>query len=176
MNFCTAAAYIGINLCENTTPVSSVVEQSFIQHLASHGISYGTAEEYKFRLDIFQEKDAEYKKINANPANTFTVGHNKFSTWTKDEYKRILGFKGHNQELKNIKALDISNLNDSVDWRTKGAVNPVKDQGQCGSCWAFSATAAIEGHHFVKTGTLISLAEQEFVDCDTQSYGCNGGW
>ena len=72
--------------------------------------------------------------------------------------------------------LDDSNLTASVDWRTKGAVNPVKNQGQCGSCWAFSATAAIEGEHFIKTGTLLSLAEQQFVDCVRTCSGCNGGW
>ena len=66
-------------------------------------------------------------------------------------------------------------LADSVDWRTKGAVNPVKNQARCGSCWAFSAVASMEGHHFIKTGTLISMSEQQFVDCDKSSHGCNGG-
>ena len=72
--------------------------------------------------------------------------------------------------------LDTADLTDAVDWRTLGGVNPVKNQGQCGSCWAFSATCAIEGHNFVKTGQLLDLAEQQFVDCDTTSGGCNGGW
>ena len=71
---------------------------------------------------------------------------------------------------------DASSLPASVDWRTKGAVNAVKDQGQCGSCWAFSATAAVEGAYAIKTGNLLSLSEQQLVDCDTQSQGCNGGW
>ena len=67
-------------------------------------------------------------------------------------------------------------LADSVDWRTKGAVNPVKYQGHCGSCWAFSATAAIESHHFIATGHLLNLSEQELVDCVTvDSHGCSGG-
>jgi C1A family cysteine protease len=176
-HFCTAAAFLGLNVCENTTALS-LVEQSFIQHLSEYGISYGTKEEYKFRLDIFTKKDAEYKKINADPENTFTVGHNQFSTWTHDEYKKILGYKGP-QELPAdsvYEDLDTSNLQDSVDWRTKGKVNAVKNQGQCGSCWAFSATSAIESAHAIKTGTLLSLAEQQIVDCDRTDSGCNGGW
>jgi len=62
-----------------------------------------------------------------------------------------------------------------VDWREEGAVNPVQDQGQCGSCWAFSSTAAMEGAHFLKTTALLKLSEQQFVDCDPQSDGCDGG-
>jgi len=64
----------------------------------------------------------------------------------------------------------------SIDWRSKGAVNGVKNQGQCGSCWSFSATAALEGGYFVKSGRLLSFAEQQFVDCNTTNHGCNGGW
>jgi hypothetical protein len=65
----------------------------FLEHVSNYGLSYGTAEEYMFRQAIFDANTVEYAKINANPENTFTVGHNFLSTWTKDEYKKLLGYK-----------------------------------------------------------------------------------
>jgi len=117
-------------------------------------------------------------EINSDPDNTFTAGHNMFSHLTKDEYKMILGKKSTHQgmlgEVEEVE-LDVSDLADDVDWRTKGALNPVQNQGDCGSCWAFSSIAAMEADHFIKTGTLLKLSEQQFVDCVKEDEGCNGG-
>ena len=159
MNFlCAAESYTGLYTCE--TPVSAELQQTFIEHVAQFGLNYGTQEEFEFRMNLFAKKDAEIKEINASE-KSFTVGHNQFSTWTDFEYKRLLGFKmPANHEMKEPKVLNVTDLPASVDWRTAGAVNAVKNQGQCGSCWAFSATAAVEGAHFLATGNLLSLAEQ----------------
>jgi len=172
-HFCAAAAILGLNVCEGDSAIT-LTEKNFINHMAEFGLSYATKEEYEFRMGIFATLDATYSEINANPENTFEVGHNQFSTMTDAEFMKMLGDKVEEpvNETEFFYGEPVSN---GIDWRSKGAVNAVKNQGACGSCWAFSAVASIEAHHFIKSGKLVSLSEQQLVDCDKTSHGCNGG-
>lgn len=95
------------------------------------------------------------------------------------EYKQMLGArppKGQKRMASVI--LNSDPVPNDIDWRNNGAVTGVKDQGSCGSCWAFSATGAMEGANAIFRGTLPSLSEQQLVDCSMAygNYGCGGGW
>jgi C1A family cysteine protease len=151
----------------------------FIKFVASHGKSYATKEEFEFRAALFKETLAKIQAENLKAENTFTVGVNKFADWSKAEYKRLLGYKSQMRGLAGNYAEIPANLSipSSVDWRLEGAVNPVKDQGQCGSCWAFSAISSTESRFKISGGALLSLSEQQVVDCCNYggSMGCNGG-
>ncbi|XP_006834733.1 PREDICTED: cathepsin L1-like [Chrysochloris asiatica] len=109
----------------------------------------------------------------------FTMAMNAFGDMTSEEFRQVMnGFQV--QKHKKGKMCQKSPSGDipkSVDWREKGYVTPVKDQGHCGSCWAFSATGALEGQMFRKTGKLVALSEQNLVDCSRSegNEGCNGG-
>lgn len=127
-------------------------------------------------MQLFDKVDQFIEKWNADESKTHTVGHNEFSDWTDDERAKLRGFKGPVVEAA-VEQTEVANVSipDSVDWRESGAVNAVQNQGQCGSCWAFSAIGAIEGAHFLKSGELVKLSEQQCVDCDEDSEGCRGG-
>merc|ERR1712203_794650 len=152
-----------------------------------HQKSYHSAEEEKFRMKIFMENKQKIAKHNTR----FHKGHhnyqlemNHYGDLLTHEFQGMMN--GYRMDLKQngtglLGATYISPANvelpKNVDWRTSGAVTPVKNQGQCGSCWSFSATGSLEGQHFRKTGKLVSLSEQNLVDCSTRygNHGCNGG-
>jgi C1A family cysteine protease len=109
--------------------------------------------------------------------SSFKLGFNQMSDWTQEEYKAILTHKPMPEEDKNYQYFPETNaVSNSVDWVSAGKVQAIKDQKQCGSCWAFSAASALESAHAIKSGKLLSFAEQQLVDCSTANHGCNGGW
>ncbi|CAD5325205.1 unnamed protein product [Arabidopsis thaliana] len=125
---------------------------------------------------------------NTNKKNrSYKLKLNKFADLTINEFKNAYTGSNikHHRMLQGPKRgskqfmydhENLSKLPSSVDWRKKGAVTEIKNQGKCGSCWAFSTVAAVEGINKIKTNKLVSLSEQELVDCDTkQNEGCNGG-
>jgi len=113
---------------------------------------------------------------------TYSLGHNRFSGMDNEEYRYYLGLYGIQQNT-NKKYLETAVGGTpplSVNWVEKGSVTPVKDQGQCGSCWSFSTTGALEGVYYNKYGKLLSFSEQQLVDCDIlrnggRDHGCKGG-
>lgn len=105
---------------------------------------------------------------------------NQFAAMNRDEWKAYLVRSNAKDQSEAPPSLGVhvhdgSELAASVDWTTKGAVTPVKDQGNCGGCWSFAATGGLEGAWEIASGSLVSLSEQQFLDCDTTDSGCNGG-
>jgi len=116
--------------------------------------------------------------MNNHPEEGATYALNHMADWTAHEFHRLNGFRGKAKETnETFESTNVEDLPTEVDWRSKGAVTPVKNQGSCGSCWSFSATGGMEGRYQIKTGNLESFSEQQFVDCsrDQGNMGCNGG-
>uniref|UniRef100_A0A6B2E5P4 cathepsin L n=1 Tax=Phlebotomus kandelakii TaxID=1109342 RepID=A0A6B2E5P4_9DIPT len=157
---------------------------------AEHSKNYRDHED-RMRFEIFKDnkhKIARHNQRFEDGKVTFKMGLNKYADLLHHEFVgRLNGFNKtafnnhiaeHRVEL-GATFIEPANVEvpETVDWRTKGAVTGVKDQGHCGSCWSFSATGALEGQHFRKTGVLVSLSEQNLVDCSSSygNNGCNGG-
>ena len=149
------------------------LQMDFIHYVAQFNKRYGTIEELKFRQELWSAAAAEIAELNAGDHGAI-FGHNEFSDYSEDEMKDLLGYRPSGRTITEYAEFEPTN-EDSVDWTTKGAVTDVKNQGSCGSCWAFSTTGSMEGAHFIKTGKLVSLSEQNLVDCSTKNNGCGGG-
>jgi len=174
-------AFIGL---ASSVSVTKLLGDEWHLFKASHNKKYNEFEE-KFRMKVYMEnrhKIARHNLQYENGEKSYSMAMNHFGDLLHHEFVSVMnGFKGTNFSKSENGAFFMEAANvqvpAAIDWRDLGAVTPVKDQGQCGSCWAFSTTGALEGQNFRKTGNLTSLSEQNLIDCSGKygNEGCNGG-
>ncbi|XP_007050065.2 PREDICTED: senescence-specific cysteine protease SAG39 [Theobroma cacao] len=183
---CIIAFFLILAVCIPNVMSRELHEASLSQRLEQwmeeYGRVYKNDAETELRFSIFKSNLAFIESFNAAGNRPYKLSINEFADQTNEEFRAYRNGYRRAQRLTSRKETsfryeNVTALPASVDWRKKGAVTPIKDQAQCGSCWAFSAVAATEGIHQLTTGKLISLSEQELVDCDTQGedQGCAGG-
>ncbi|CAO4386669.1 unnamed protein product [Caenorhabditis nigoni] len=156
-------------------------EVLFDEFLYKFNRLYSSQEEYKYRYHIFVHNVREFEEEERrHPGLDLDI--NEFTDWSEEELRKMIVDKKNVKEEKNAVRFEGSVLSSgvkrpaSIDWRDQGKLTPIKNQGQCGSCWAFATVAAIEAQHAIKKGNLVSLSEQEMVDCDGRNNGCSGGY
>merc|ERR1712183_926886 len=123
------------------------------------------------------KKNVEMVEKHNSEEHSYTMAINKFSDWTVEEFNNFLGYKPIAEKF-NVRTFENVATPDSVDYRNENRVTPVKDQGQCGSCWAFSATEAVESAYVIAGNAQVIMSPQELVDCSKgllSNHGCNGG-
>jgi C1A family cysteine protease len=157
--------------------VEETSQQEFFSFVKTFNKQYPT-EEVFHRYNTFKA-NLELIEAHNNGSSEWKMGVNQFADLTSAEFKAYLGLKPRDNSYirsQNVEVLPPAASND-IDWVSKGAVTPVKDQQQCGSCWAFSTTGSVEGAVFLSNGQLTSVSEQQLVDCAGSSgnQGCNGG-
>jgi len=163
-----------------TTSTVDELDLHFNSFVTQYSKNYQNVEERTFRMTIFKEQLDIINNHNAQ-GKSWTLGVNEFSDWTHEEYKKMLGFrstKNHAAEFETLGDL-ATNCKDlelkDIDWRDENRVTPVKNQGGCGSCWAFSAVANLEAAYAKQFGELVTFSEQQLVACNKFSHGCSGG-
>ena len=153
------------------------VNTLFTKWCMKNGKSYGNQSDRQYRLGVFAQNLAKVQAHSQKTEATYSLGLNKFADLTSAEFNaQYLGFKPQGKKAKNYDNTYV-NAPASKDWSTTDAVTGVKDQGRCGSCWAFSTTGSIEGLYYLQNGTQRSFSEQQLMDC-SGNYGnmsCNGG-
>ncbi|XP_067006630.2 cathepsin L1 [Anabrus simplex] len=165
---------------------SALVRQEWHSFKLQHDKKYSSTAEEEFRMKVYMENReliAEHNARYAMKEVTFSMAMNEFGDLLHDEFVKMMnGYNStHAEEMGKKGTPYVSQPNvkapASADWTSTGAVSAIKNQGSCGSCWAFSATGAIEGQHFRATGQAVSLSEQNLIDCTTQygNNGCYGG-
>merc|ERR1712080_140266 len=178
MHFLLVALCLGAAAAER---IKGTVEQAdFAAYKARFGKVYSGSEDafrrelYENNVDIINKHNMEYDQGKSS----YYLGVNDMADWTRDEFKarNSLKIPVNKPAPAAIRNGDPNTAPDAMDWREKGAVTGVKNQGQCGSCWAFGAVGGLEGAWFINKGSLPDCSEQELVSCDPQSQGCNGGW
>jgi len=175
------AIIVSLFIC--STLSITVQEKSFISWLKLHKKTYSSNEEFKHRLNVYLS-NLQYIEEHNRKDLGFTLAINQFGDLTLDEFKQqilspfnLSDRTYRSSQVYSHELYPIGDQDDEVDWRTKNAVTNIKNEGQCGSCWAHSTAASIEGAWSIKKGVLDSYSAQQLVDC-TASYGnmgCNGG-
>jgi cathepsin L len=175
MKFVTILCLVGVSL-SFTIERDAIKDESWQMWKSSFNREYNDIYEEKVRYTIWQDNLRYINEFNKQ-GKSVELKMNHFGDMTSTEFKNKMNGYTSPKKSNGSTFLAPSNVKvpDTVDWRDQGYVTPVKNQGQCGSCWAFSTTGSLEGQNFKKTGKLVSLSEQNLVDCSTQNSGCQGG-
>ena len=159
-----------------------VSSEDYESYLRSFDKVYQSSDEYSIRYQTFSENMKKIEEHNSNPDRMWDMGQTHFSDWTWEEFQETILGDPQDCSATNEHELSAPHFNktypQTYDWRDQGVVSPVKDQGQCGSCWTFSTTGAMESHWSIFTKMPPPmLAEQQLVDCagNFDNHGCNGG-
>lgn len=171
----------------SSTSSSSCSTRRFASYLEQYKITFSNDDEREEAFTNWKEVDKFISEHNSDESWTYTVSHNRFSILSHDDYLRRFSL-GKYSTYAPPSPTSTDNFVDgapssvdrkppkSVDWTSKGKITSVKDQGSCGSCWAFSATGAIESAYAISNDvTPIDFSEQQLVDCDDNDFGCSGG-
>jgi len=155
-------------------------EAAWNNFMAHRPMSFSSEEEMVQRKANFYSAHDVIEEHNSKNGSTYKLDHNRFSLMSEEEQKAYLGARPRPQPNNNLTrsiSLDLlRTLPASVDYRTHRCMLPVKNQGACGSCWAFATTALVEFNSCIRKGKSVALSEQQLVDCVTDNYGCGGGW